>query len=272
LTLAPRVANCFPLVTTIVLSPEQLPRRVQALGWKRPVYLRGAPLSDGPTVALVGARAASRVAMDRAHALARHLVTRGVHVVSGGALGVDGAAHRGALAGQGTTTVVLGSGVDVLYPMRHASLCREVVARGGTLAGLQPDGTQPRPGMFPQRNQLIAALAELVIVVEADERSGSLSTAEAAHRFGRQVAAWPGSRGCERLLAEGAVVIESEVDAELALAGTPRHRAPSAIDPIAEQVRDAIARGAVGVDEIVRCTGLTVRAVLRALPKIERMQ
>jgi predicted Rossmann fold nucleotide-binding protein DprA/Smf involved in DNA uptake len=68
------------------------------------------------------------------------------------------------------------------------------------------------------------------------------------------------------------VVIESEVDAELALAGTPRHRAPSAIDPIAEQVRDAIARGAVGVDEIVRCTGLTVRAVLRALPKIERMQ
>jgi DNA processing protein len=259
-------------VTTIVLCPEQLPRRVQALGWKRTVYLRGAPLSDQPAVAIVGARAASRVAMDRAHALARHLATRGVHIVSGGALGVDGAAHRGALAGHGSTTVVLGSGVDVLYPVRHAPLCKEIVARGGTLVGLQPDGTQPHPGMFPQRNRLIAALAELVIVVEADERSGSLSTASAAIEFGRIVAAWPGSRGCERLLAQGAAVIENDSDAELALAGTPRHRAACAIDPIAIQVRDAIGDGAVGVDEIVRCTGLTVRAVLRALPMIERMQ
>lgn len=262
-------------MTTIVLSPEQLPGRVQALGWKLPVYLRGAPLPDGPAVAIVGARAATRAAMDRAHALARHLAARDVHVVSGGALGVDGAAHRGALAGGGTTTVVLGSGVDVLYPVRHAPLCEQVLARGGTLASLLPDGTEPRRTTFPQRNPLIAALVDLVIVVEADHRSGSLSTAAAARRFGRPVAAWPGSRGCERLLADGAAIIESESDAELALAGTPRHRAPSmpfAIDPIAGQVRDAISSGAVGVEEIVRCTGLTVRAVLRALPMIERMQ
>jgi DNA processing protein len=266
------VANCFPLVTTIVLSPEQLPRRVQTLGWTRPVFLRGAPLNDRPAVAIVGARAASRDAMDRAHALARHLAGRGAQVVSGGALGVDGAAHRGALAGHGTTTVVLGSGVDVLYPVRHAPLCGEVVARGGTLASLLRDGTMPHPGTFPQRNQLIAALADVVIVVEADERSGSLSTAAAGRRFGRIVAAWPGSRGCERLLAEGAAVIENESDAELALAGSPRHRVPSVIDPIAQQVQDAMGSGAVGVDEIVRRTGLTVRAVLRALPLIERMQ
>ncbi|HET7501521.1 MAG TPA: DNA-processing protein DprA [Kofleriaceae bacterium] len=272
MTWGARVANCFPLVTTLVLSPEQLPRRVQALGWRRPVYLRGAPLDDGPSVAIVGARAASRGAMDRAHGLARHLAGRGVQVVSGGALGVDGAAHRGALAGGGTTTVVLGSGLDVLYPVRHAPLFCEVLAQRGTLAGMVPDGTAPRPGMFPQRNQLIAALADVVIVVEADVRSGSLSTAAAARRFGKIVAAWPGSRGCERLLATGAAVIESEADAELALAGTPRHPAPIAIDPVALQVQDAIARGVVGVDEIVRHTGLTVRAVLRALPMIERMQ
>ena len=269
------MANCFPLVTTFVFSPEQLPRRVQALGWRRPVYLRGAPFDDGLAVAIVGARAASWLAMDRAHALGRHLAARGVQVVSGGALGVDGAAHRGALAGRGTTTVVLGSGLDVLYPLRHAPLFCEILAHGGTLAGLLPDGTAPRAGTFPQRNELIAALADVVIVVEADVRSGSLSTAAAARRFGKILAAWPGSRGCERLLAAGCAVVESCGDAELALAGTPRRPAsgaPVAIDPIAKQVQDAIANGAEGIDEIVRRTGLTVRVVLRALPMIERMQ
>jgi DNA processing protein len=268
----PWVANCFPPVSTLVVNPEQLPKRVQAIGWQHPVYLRGAALSDRPAVAIVGARAASRMAMDRAHALARHLAARGVQIVSGGALGVDGAAHRGALAGQGATTVVLGSGVDVLYPVRHAPMFSEIVARGGTLAAMVRDGTQPRTGTFPQRNRLIAALADLVIVVEADLRSGSLSTAAAGRRFGRVVAAVPGSRGCERLLAAGAAMIETETDAELALAGTPRQRAPSVIDPIAQKVRDAIENGAVGIEQIVRHTGLTVRVVLRALPMIERMQ
>jgi len=272
LTYVVRVANCFPLVTTVVLPPDRLPRRLRALGWTQPVYVRGAPLCDRPAVAIVGARAASRVAMDRAHDLARHLAARGLQVVSGGALGVDGAAHRGALAARAATTVVLGSGLDVLYPPRHAPLFGEIVATGGTLAGLARDGTQPLPAMFPQRNRLIAALADVVIVVEADLRSGSLSTAAAGRAFGRIVAAWPGSRGCERLLATGAAIIESETDAELAVAGTPRHRAPDAIDPIARQVQDAIANGAAGVDEIVRRTGLPVRAVLRALPMIERMQ
>ncbi|MBC7976198.1 MAG: DNA-processing protein DprA, partial [Myxococcales bacterium] len=197
---------------------------------------------------------------------------RGVHIVSGGALGIDGAAHRGALVGQGTTTVVLGSGLDVPYPARHAPMFDEVLARGGTLASLWNDGTAPHPGQFPARNQLIAALADVVIVVEADVRSGSLSTAAAGRKLGKLVAAWPGSRGCERLLATGAAIIEHESDVALALAGTPRHRAPLAIDPIAIQVRDAIANGAVGIDEICRCTGLAVRVVLRALPTIERMQ
>jgi DNA processing protein len=259
-------------VTTVQLSPDRLPERLQALGWACPVYVRGAALDDGAAVAIVGARAASQTAMDRAQGLARHLAARGIRVVSGGALGVDGAAHRGALAGHGATTVVLGSGLDVLYPVRHAPLFEEVLARGGTLAGLVKDGTQPHPGQFPRRNQLIAALADVVIVVEADIQSGSLSTAAAGKKLGKLVAAWPESRGCERLLAAGAAIIESESDVELALAGTPRHRAPIAIDPIAIQVRDAIANGAVGIDEIVRRTGLAVRVVLRALPMIERMQ
>jgi DNA processing protein len=260
-------------VRTVELNPEQLPQRVQALGWRLPVYLRGAPLTDRPAVAIVGARAASRVGMDRAHALGRHLSARGVGVVSGGALGIDGGAHRGALAGGGTTTVVLGSGVDVLYPARHAAMFCEILGCGGTLAGLMPDGTQPRPSLFPQRNRLIAALADLVIVVEAELVSGSMSTVAAAQSFGRPVAAWPGSAGCDRLLARGAAIVESSDDAERALAGDPRRAVPAAaIDPITQQVREAIAAGASGLDDIIRHTGLTVRAVLRALPMIERMQ
>jgi DNA processing protein len=167
---------------------------------------------------------------------------------------------------------VLGSGLDVLYPARHAGMFRDIVARGGTLAGLLPDGTQPHPGTFPQRNQLIAALADVVIVVEAELRSGSMSTVAAARRYCRVVGVWPGSAGCERLLATGAAIVESGADAELALAGSPRFQALRAIDPIAVQVREAIERGAAGIDDIVSQTGLTVRAVLRALPMIERMQ
>jgi DNA processing protein len=207
--------------------------------------------------------------MERAHRIARHLATRGVHVVSGGALGIDGAAHRGALAAGGRTTVVLGSGVDVAYPKRHAALFREVLARGGSLAGLLPDGMAPRRGTFLQRNPLIAALADAVIVVEADVASGSLSTARAARELGRVVAAWPGSRGCERLLAAGAAIVEGEADAERVL-DRPRHRAPAVIeDPIAAAVREAIAAGAAGVDAIVHRTGLSARAVLRALPRLD---
>jgi DNA processing protein len=208
--------------------------------------------------------------MGRAHAIAKHLAARGVHIVSGGALGVDGAAHRGALAGGGTTTVVLGTGVDVLYPARHASLFREVLAKGSALVSMLPDGTGPRRHTFTQRNQLIAALADTVIVVEADVRSGSLSTASSAIKYQRLLAAWPGSAGCDRLLADGAALVESEDDALLAAVGTPRVRPPVPLDPIAMQVRAAIDAGCTSLDEILRTTGLAVRAVLRALPLIEQ--
>jgi DNA processing protein len=249
------------------LEPGALPKRLTALGWKHTLRVRGV-LGEGPAVAIVGARAASGIAMGHAHALARHLADRGVRVVSGGALGIDGAAHRGALA---CTTVVLGSGVDVPYPARHAELFAEVVRRGGALVSMLPDGTQPRRSTFVQRNPLIAALADAVIVVEADVRSGSLSTARAARKLGRVVCAWPGSPGCERLLAAGAALVESAGDLDAALAGSPRHRVPEPLDPIAQQITDAIASGARGIDAIVHATGLPVRTVIRTLP-LKRLQ
>jgi len=260
-------------VTTVVVPSAGLPRRLLAAGWTLALNIRGALPTDQPAIAIVGARAASVVAMDRAHHLARHLAGRGVHVVSGGALGIDGAAHRGALAGGGTTTVVLGSGCDVLYPARHAPLFSEVLARGGTLLSMLPDGTEPRPHTFLIRNPLIAALADAVIVVEADVRSGSLATAAAAVRIRRVVAAWPGSTGCDRLLGQGAAIVESIHDAELVMAGTPRTRslaAPPDSDPEVVRVREALASGASGVDAIMRHTGLSLRAVLRVLPRLER--
>jgi DNA processing protein len=269
------VANCIPLVTAAirVLQPDQAgyPQRLAALEWTPELHVRGilAAPAEGRSLAIVGARAASQVGMDRAHAIAKHAAAQRVHVVSGGALGIDGAAHRGALAGGGTTTVVLGSGVDVAYPDRHAALFERIVAGGGALVSMLPDGTQPRRGTFVARNPLISALADVVVVVEADVRSGSMSTAAAARRQGRPVVAWPGSRGCDRLIARGAAIVEDTADALAALAGTPRYPAPVVLDGDAALVRDALLAGARGIDQIVSATGLSVRAVLRALPQLE---
>lgn len=266
------MANCIPLVTVSFthLQPGNpgYPERLSALGWQRPLSVRGV-LSAGPAVAVVGARAASGKGMERAHAIGKHLATAGVQVVSGGALGIDGAAHRGALAGGGTTTVVLGSGIDVLYPARHAGLFHQIVERGGALVSMFPSGLAPRPSTFVQRNPLISALADVVVVVEADVHSGSLSTARAAVEQGRLVAAWPGSRGTDRLLGSGAALVETPADVTAALAGSPRYPAPVVLDGDAVLVRDAIAGGARDIDSVVRVTGLSVRAVLRALPSIE---
>jgi DNA processing protein len=165
--------------------------------------------------------------------------------------------------------VVLGGGTDVPYPARHAGLFRQILARGGALVSLVPSAAPPRREWFPRRNPLIAALSDLVIVVEADVRSGSLSTAQAGTRLGRPIAAWPGSPGCDRLIAGGAAVVESEADALAALAGTPRRPPPVALDPIAARVADAIAAGASDVDAVAQVTGLPVRDVLAALPQVE---
>jgi DNA processing protein len=264
LTALAQVAICFPPVTTRLVQPGALPKRLEALGWTRPIYVRGV-LTEGPAVAIVGSRAASGEGLARAHALGRHLAGRGVHVVSGGALGIDGAAHRGAIAGGGTTTVVLGSGCDIAYPDRHTALFERVVATGGALVSKLRDGQLPRRGTFLARNPLIAALADVVVVVEADARSGSLATARAARRYARTVVAWPGTRGCELLLASGAALVEHEGDVDAALAGEPRM--PSR-DLDEATVRAALAGGARTVDQIVTETRLPVRVVLRALARL----
>ena len=129
-------------------------------------------------------------------------------MVSGGALGIDTAAHAGALDAGAATTVVLGSGVDVLYPDRNRALFAAVVDRGGALVSTFPMGAQPRPGQFVARNRIIAALADVVVVVSAGPASGSLHTARHAAALGRRLAAVPGSPGTQALLTAGAALVE----------------------------------------------------------------
>jgi DNA processing protein len=189
------------------------------------LWLRGdaAALAVRPAVTVVGARAASRGGEVLAQQLAAALGAQGALVVSGGALGIDAAAHRGALQAAGRTCAVLGCGVDVAYPQRHAGLFAEVAERGVLLSMFAP-GEPPRRWQFPARNQLMAALADLVVVIEAGADSGSLITAAYARRLGRPVAAFGGSPGTEAAIAAGARRVGSiaEVLAFLAeCAGTP---------------------------------------------------
>jgi DNA processing protein len=298
LTAVAPVANCIPLVTTAidVLLPTQAgyPKRLAALGCDAILHVRGPLHDEAPAVAIVGARAASRDGMTRAHAIARHLGDAGVRVISGGALGIDGAAHRGALDAAtptsaaatttldaatrsrvAATTVVLGSGIDVLYPARHASLFDQIVARGGALVSMFPRTMKPRRSTFPQRNPLIAALSDVVLVVEAQVHSGSMSTAMAARQQNRPVAACPGSPGTDALLAGGAAFVDHGDDILALLAGLPPRATPGPVvvedclDHDARAVLDAIRAGAPTIDSIAAMTGLPVRAVIRALPQLE---
>jgi DNA processing protein len=164
-----------------------------------------------PCISIVGSRAATSYGLHVARELAAGFARAGVVVVSGLALGIDAAAHRGALEAGGSTVAVLACGLDRVYPARHAALAAEIEANGAILSELSP-GTRPLPPFFPLRNRLISALAAAVVVVEARERSGSLITAGHAANQGVEVFAVPGpihaptSAGPNRLIKDGAGV------------------------------------------------------------------
>lgn len=168
----------------------------------------------GGAVAVVGARAATRAGLEAAWAFGHALAQAGRAVISGGALGIDASAHRGALAARGAGTVaVLGSGLDRLYPTRNRPLFSEIAAApGGAVVSPFEDAAPPRPGRFLARNRVIAALADATVVVEAGTRSGALATARAARELGRLVLAVPGSPGTDALVARGAPAVEAPAD------------------------------------------------------------
>ena len=145
-----------------------------------------------PAVAVVGSRRATFGGVEIARTIGRDLAAAGIQVVSGMALGIDAAAHEGALDARGSTVAVLGCGIDVCYPARHVALRSRITDEGSVITE-EPAGTPPLRYNFPKRNRIIAALALAVVVVEATERSGALSTARWAADLGREVLAVPGS-------------------------------------------------------------------------------
>ena len=174
-------------------------------------------LLSAPSVAIVGSRDATPQGLDNARDFARALSERGLTIISGMAKGIDGAAHDGALAGRGSTVAFVGTGLDRVYPSRHVTLMRRI-AQQGLVASEYALGTPARPEHFPRRNRLIAGLARGTLVVEAALESGSLITARLAVECGRDVFAIPGSihspqtRGCHRLIQEGAKLVETAED------------------------------------------------------------
>ncbi len=193
------------------------------------LFVRGdAAVLARPQLAVVGSRSATPAALRNARELARQAVEAGLVVTSGLAIGVDGAAHQGALEGGGPTVAVLGSGLERIYPRRNRPLAGEVVEAGGCLVSELPPDAEARARHFPRRNRIISGLSRGVLVVEAGLRSGSLITARLAAEQGREVFALPGSihnpaaRGCHALIRQGAVLTESITDIldELGLAAT----------------------------------------------------
>lgn len=242
-------------------------------------------------VALVGARNASAGACRLAREYAASLSARGYAVVSGLARGIDAATHRGALAGMGHgggTIGVIASGIDVTYPPEHAELQEDVATRGLLIAEMPP-GTEPLARHFPFRNRIIAGLAAGTVVVEAAPRSGSLITARLAGEAGREVMAVPGSpldsrsRGCNDLIRDGAVLVQSADDiAELLerfdgpsrkFLREPAYHASAdadfASDDSPADVASLLGTAPVGIDELLRQSGASAGAVQMALLELE---
>lgn len=232
-------------------------------------------------VGIVGTRQASPSGERLARALAGLVARAGAVVVSGMAFGIDAAAHHGALDAGGGTIAVLGGGADVPYPPAHLAL-HERIARDGLVLSEAPLGARPGKGAFPRRNRIIAALSEVLVVVEAGARSGALITAGQAADLGRVVAALPGPvdsprhAGSNLLLAEGAQFI-SRLDDVLSLAGLtagssarpPARVAPSAGEDTLAAVVEALRRGVSDVDALSEQAGLAPRQVAAALSALE---
>lgn len=272
-------------VTVCVLGTDAYPA-VLAVDHQPPAVLfaKGSLAAIGrPRVAIVGTRRCTRYGRDVARSFGRDLAAAGVSVVSGLAAGIDGAAHEGAFAagdGAGPPIAVVGCGHDIVYPRVNAGLWRRV-ATEGLLLSEAPLGARPEPWRFPARNRIIAALADLVVVVESHRAGGSMHTVEAANDRGLRVLAVPGpilspsSQGTNRLLAEGCGPATDVDDVLVALQldtiGRPRSAAeprPS-FDGDDATVLAALDWTAANLDQLVARTGLRPPAVAMALAHLE---
>ncbi len=256
------------------------------------LYVHGNPdlLSD-PQIAIVGSRTPTPNGAHNAFEFAKHFANMGLCVTSGLAMGIDGEAHKGALADGGVTIAVTATGLDRVYPAKHRELAHQIV-ENGALVSENPIGTAPRPQNFPRRNRIISGLSHGSLVVEAAQRSGSLITADYANEQGRMVFAIPGSihnplaRGCHKLIRQGAKLVETAKDVMEDLADqidremlTQESSKPDTSDtpetvetvPNDDNSRLLVAMGyePVSIDQLVIQTGLTPAALSSMLLVME---
>ncbi|MGA0612247.1 DNA-processing protein DprA [Caldimonas sp. KR1-144] len=256
-----------PLYPASLLQTADPPLLLHALGRTE--------LLSAASIGVVGSRNPTPQGAENARAFSQALSRAGLTVVSGMALGIDGAAHAGALDGPGSTVAVLGTGIDRVYPKRHLELAHRI-AREGLLISECPLGAPPLAHHFPQRNRLIAGLSLGTLVVEAALQSGSLITARLASEMGREVFAIPGSihspqsRGCHALIRQGAKLVESAADVleELHL---PRPAAPDPEPPPASEdpLLAALGFDAVTLDELSTRTGIAPQELSARLLEFE---
>jgi len=251
------------------------------------LYVDGEPsLLARPQLAIVGSRTPTHAGRDNARSFASHLAGCGLTITSGLAAGIDSCAHGGALQKAASTIAVCGTGLDEVYPAEATALAAEI-RQHGALVSEFPPGTPPQRQNFPQRNRIIAGLSLGTLVVEAAHRSGSLITAHRAIDYGREVFAIPGSihnplsRGCHRLIREGAKLIESAADIldELApvfqAAISPENAAPqpelddTQLDAEYRKLLEYIGYEATQIDTMVERSGLTANAVSSMLLVLE---
>jgi DNA processing protein len=241
------------------------------------LFLRGRPeLLEGRAVTVVGARHATARARDVAERLGQGLAEAAVCVVSGLALGVDGAAHRGALRGGGHTIAVLGRGADAPYPSTHRRLFRDILACGLVVSEFLP-GTPPLPHHFPRRNRVLAALGQAVVVIEAGAKSGALITVDHALDLGIDVWAVPGPidqaacTGSNGLLGDGARALVSVPDFLREITGEETRGPEPAAEPSgpAGRLLERLGSETLNVDELAARAGVAVPAALALLTEME---
>ena len=280
--------NQHPQVTLLSLEHPDYPALLREIRRPPPLlFVLGDPACLSiPQVAIVGSRSPTPGGSDNAHQFARFLAGAGFVVTSGLALGVDGAAHRGALAAGGRTIAVLGTGIDRVYPARHRQLAQDIVAAGGALVSEFPLDTRSNASNFPQRNRIISGLSCGTLVVEAAVQSGSLITARLALEQNREVFAIPGSihnplaRGCHKLIRDGAKLVETGQDiveelgallgfqqAELDYGRGDSPKVP--LDPDETHLLQAMGYDPVDVDTLAQRTALDVGLIAAQLIGLE---
>lgn len=247
------------------------------------IYVKGKlPEEKRKTVAIVGARMCSEYGRAMAREIASQLAQSEIAIVSGLAKGVDAYGHIGALEGGGDTYAVLGCGIDICYPSSNRKLYGEILGKGGIISEYQP-GIEPNPRLFPARNRIISGMSDIVVVVEAKERSGSLITADFALEQGKDIYAVPGritdalSGGCNRLIRQGAGMILSaqdflkDLDILIGKSGGKEELPKNSLEKEEMLVYSVLDLQPKNIDEIINATGLTIADISNVLIRLQQL-